>query len=84
MRSASSRERYTSKIRGELRQLSPARRLLGLLPVLVVALAVAAALGGVGVASADEPEAAALAADAPGLMPVLRRRVDGIMLLPPI
>lgn len=53
-----------SKIRGELRQLSPARRLLGLLPVLVVALAVAAALGGVGVASADEPEAAALAADA--------------------
>ena len=29
-----------SKIRGELRQLSPARRLLGLLPVLVVALAV--------------------------------------------
>ena len=53
-----------SKIRGELRQLSPARRLLGLLPVLVVALAVAAALGGVGVASADEPEAPALAADA--------------------
>lgn len=44
-----------SKIRGELRQLSPARRLLGLLPVLVVALAVAAALGGVGVAGAAEP-----------------------------
>ncbi len=53
-----------SKIRGELRQLSPARRLLGLLPVLVVALAVVAALGGVGVAGADEPEAVTLTATA--------------------
>ena len=53
-----------SKIRGELRQLSPARRLLGLLPVLVVALAVAAALGGVGVAGADVTADAGSAAEA--------------------
>lgn len=53
-----------SKIRGELRQLSPARRLLGLLPVLVVALAVAAALGGVGVAGATEPEVGSAVAEA--------------------
>ena len=53
-----------SKIRGELRQLSPARRLLGLLPVLVVALAMVAALCGVGVAGATEPEVGSAVAGA--------------------
>ncbi len=51
-----------SKIRRELRQLSPAKRLLGLLPVLVVAFAMVAALSGVGVAGATEPEAGSAAA----------------------
>lgn len=53
-----------SKIRRELRQLSPAKRLLGLLPVLVVAFAMVAALSGVGVAGAAEPEAPAQEASA--------------------